>query len=196
MNLKKKAELGDVEVSDEQLISLRLAPNMSPSLLARIKELHGSHRGMKTASAEMRYLETASKLPLYGLHQFHVKDAEEAHIILSVFAGGVMVFEKGEWLRSDFCQALGILLNRFTWGAIIELSYKRSIFYIQVRAGVVSNNVSRIGFLCPTSGKFKAAILIIHFYCTFLKYKTDHLFLSSCTSVLRLVTVPPYGKTL
>ena len=42
--LDKKAELGDVEVSDEQLISLRLAPNMSPSLLARIKELHGSHR--------------------------------------------------------------------------------------------------------------------------------------------------------
>ena len=54
-------------------------------------------RGMKTASAEMRYLETASKLPLYGLHQFHVKDAEEAHIILSVFAGGVMVFEKGAY---------------------------------------------------------------------------------------------------
>ena len=40
----KKAELGDVEVTDEQLNSLRLAPNMSPSLLARIKELHGSHR--------------------------------------------------------------------------------------------------------------------------------------------------------
>ena len=74
---------------------------------------------MSTNAAEMRYLETASKLALYGLHQFHVKDGEEAHIILSVFAGGIVIFEKG------------ILLNRFTWGAIIELSYKRSVFYIQ-----------------------------------------------------------------
>jgi len=142
-SLAAQAELGDMTLDDEQLMALRLAPNMSSALMARIKELHRSHRGMKTSAAEMRYLETASKLALYGLHQFHVKDGEEAHIILSVFANGIVIFEKG------------ILLNRFTWGAIIELSYKRSIFYIQVRAGVVSNQVSRIGFLCPSSGTAK-----------------------------------------
>jgi len=43
----------------------------------------------------MRYLETASRLPLYGLHQFHVKDAEHTHIILSVYSGGIIIFEKG-----------------------------------------------------------------------------------------------------
>jgi len=144
-SLAAQAELGNhgLELDDEQLSALRLAPNMSPALLSRIKELHRSHRCMSTNAAEMRYLETASKLALYGLHQFHVKDGEEAHIILSVFAGGIVIFEKG------------ILLNRFTWGAIIELSYKRSVFYIQVRAGVVGNNVSRVGFLCPTSGTAK-----------------------------------------
>ena len=68
---------------------------MTTSLLERISELHMSHSGLKTSLAELKYLETASKLPLYGLHQFHVKDGEETHIILSVYSGGIMVFEKG-----------------------------------------------------------------------------------------------------
>lgn len=54
-----------------------------------------------------------------------------------------MVFEKG------------IMLNRIAWPSILELSYKRSIFYVQVRAGTVSNSISKIGFLCPTSGTAK-----------------------------------------
>ena len=77
------------------LLALKLAPNVTTSLLERISELHMSHSGLKTSLAELKYLETASKLPLYGLHQFHVKDGEETHIILSVYSGGIMVFEKG-----------------------------------------------------------------------------------------------------
>ena len=49
----------------------------------------------------------------------------------------------------------GIMLNRIAWPSILELSYKRSIFYVQVRAGTVSNSISKIGFLCPTSGTAK-----------------------------------------
>ena len=77
------------------LLSLRLAPNVSTSLLERISELHLAQRGISTATAEMKYLETSSKLPLYGLHQFHVRDAEKVHIILGVHHGGVFIFEKG-----------------------------------------------------------------------------------------------------
>ena len=47
------------------------------------------------------------------------------------------------------------MLNRIAWPSILELSYKRSIFYVQVRAGTVSNSISKIGFLCPTSGTAK-----------------------------------------
>jgi len=48
----------------------------------------------------------------------------------------------------------GILLNRLAWPTIIELSYKRSVFYVQVRAGAVENTNAKIGFLCPTSGLY------------------------------------------
>jgi hypothetical protein len=147
-SLAAQAELGDApkiygpkELND--LLALKLAPNVTTSLLERISELHMSHSGLKTSLAELKYLETASKLPLYGLHQFHVKDGEETFIILSVYSGGIMVFEKG------------IMLNRIAWPSILELSYKRSIFYVQVRAGTVSNSISKIGFLCPTSGTAK-----------------------------------------
>ena len=81
------------------LLALKLAPNVTTSLLERISELHMSHSGLKTSLAELKYLETASKLPLYGLHQFHVKDGEETHIILSVYSGGIMVFEKGTLIK-------------------------------------------------------------------------------------------------
>jgi erythrocyte membrane protein band 4.1 len=138
-SLAAQAELGDappVYGSEELncLLALRLAPNVTTSLLERISELHISHHGLKSNIAELKYLETASKLSLYGQHQFHVKDAESTHIILSVYSGGITIFEKD------------IIINRFAWPAIIELSYKRSVFYIQVRAGSVENTNARIGF--------------------------------------------------
>ena len=91
-NIFRPKELND-------LLALKLAPNVTTSLLERISELHMSHSGLKTSLAELKYLETASKLPLYGLHQFHVKDGEETHIILSVYSGGIMVFEKGKLIK-------------------------------------------------------------------------------------------------
>ena len=39
-SLAAQAELGDMTLDDEQLMALRLAPNMSSALMARIKELH------------------------------------------------------------------------------------------------------------------------------------------------------------
>ena len=140
------------------LLALRLAPNVTTSLLERISELHISHRGLKSNIAELKYLETASKLSLYGQHQFHVKDAESTHIILSVYSGGITIFEKGmtyHCMTHTMTHNLDIIINRFAWPAIIELSYKRSVFYIQVRAGSVENTNARIGFLCPTSGTAK-----------------------------------------
>ena len=77
------------------LLSLRLAPNVSTSLLERISELHLAQRGTDTAQAEIRYLETSSQLAFYGLHQFHVRDAEKVDITLGVHHGGIFIFEKG-----------------------------------------------------------------------------------------------------
>ena len=51
---------------------------------------------MDTQASEMKYLETCSNLPLYGLHQFHVRDAEKVDITLGVHYGGIYIFEKGK----------------------------------------------------------------------------------------------------
>jgi hypothetical protein len=146
--LAAQAEIGNAPkvygpVDLNNLLSLRLAPNVSTSLLERISELHLAQRGTDTAQAEIRYLETSSQLAFYGLHQFHVRDAEKVDITLGVHHGGIFIFEKG------------ILLNRLAWPAIIELSYKRDLFFVKVRAGSVANNEAKIGFVCPTSGTAK-----------------------------------------
>lgn len=47
------------------------------------------------------------------------------------------------------------MLNRLAWPAIIELSYKRDLFFVKVRAGSVMNTDAKIGFVCPTSGTAK-----------------------------------------
>ena len=63
--------------------------------------------------------------------------------------------EQSVRVQTNLYQSKGIMLNRIAWPSILELSYKRSIFYVQVRAGTVSNSISKIGFLCPTSGTAK-----------------------------------------
>jgi len=93
-------------------------------------------------------LETASKLPLYGLHQFHVRDAENTDLVLACHFGGIYIMQNT------------ILLNRFAWPTIIELSYKRDIFYVKVRAGIVNNLETKIGFICPSTGVAKRIWLI------------------------------------
>jgi hypothetical protein len=70
-SLAAQAELGDAPVQYTQkdhnaLVSLKLAPNVSENLMQRISDLHVAQNGLKTSKAELKYLETASKLPLYG----------------------------------------------------------------------------------------------------------------------------------
>ncbi|CBY14383.1 unnamed protein product [Oikopleura dioica] len=152
-SLAAQAELGDAPVQYTQkdhnaLVSLKLAPNVSENLMQRISDLHVAHNGLKTSKAELKYLETASKLPLYGLHQFHVRDAENTDLVLACHFGGIYIMQNT------------ILLNRFAWPTIIELSYKRDIFYVKVRAGIVNNLETKIGFICPSTGVAKRIWLI------------------------------------
>ena len=140
-NIFRPKELND-------LLALKLAPNVTTSLLERISELHMSHSGLKTSLAELKYLETASKLPLYGLHQFHVKDGEETHIILSVYSGGIMVFEKGTLIK--------------TWpglsGLLDPVRGPNSLFWSSQRYNVKSNCLAlyswtilqALNILCPS----------------------------------------------
>ena len=97
-----------------------------------------------------------AKLTVFRLHQFHVRDAENTDLVLACHFGGIYIMQNSKSNPFSIVSIwfLAILLNRFAWPTIIELSYKRDIFYVKVRAGIVNNLETKIGFICPSTGLF------------------------------------------
>ena len=57
---------------------------------------------------------------------FKLQDVENKPLVLGIHASGILVYK--DRLR----------INRFVWPKILKLSYKRNIFYVQIRPGPVS----------------------------------------------------------
>ena len=55
-----------------------------------------------------------------------LQDVENKPLVLGIHASGILVYK--DRLR----------INRFVWPKILKLSYKRNIFYVQIRPGPVS----------------------------------------------------------
>ena len=51
-----------------------------------------SRRGLTPAEAELKYLDNAKKLAMYGVDLHPAKDSEDVNILLGVCASGLLVF--------------------------------------------------------------------------------------------------------
>lgn len=132
-----QAELGDYEPDEHgpnYLADFRFAPNQTPELEEKVSELHKQHRGQKPSEAELRYLENAKKLAMYGVDLHQAKDSAGVDIMMGVCASGLLVYR--DRLR----------INRFAWPKILKISYKRNNFYIKIRPGEFEQFESTIGF--------------------------------------------------
>ncbi|XP_048881016.1 protein 4.1b isoform X6 [Brienomyrus brachyistius] len=135
-----QSELGehDPDLHGADYVSqLRLAPGQSRDLEEKITELHRSYRSMSPAQADMMFLENAKKLSMYGVDLHQAKDLEGVDIMLGVCSSGLMVYK--DKLR----------INRFPWPKVLKISYKRSSFFIKVRASEQEQYESMIGFKLP-----------------------------------------------
>jgi len=92
------------------------------------------YRGQTPAEAELHYLENAKKLAMYGIDLHQAKDSEGVEILLGVCCSGLLVYR--DRLR----------INRFAWGKILKISYKRNNFYIKIRPGEFDQFESTVGF--------------------------------------------------
>ncbi|CAH0597090.1 unnamed protein product [Chrysodeixis includens] len=123
-----QAELGDREqcaALSSALHQHRAAPvgAITPELEANIDELYRKHKGQTPAEAELNYLETAKRLPLYGAELHAAADARDAPLALAVCHHGLSVYRDG------------VMMNRFPWAMISKLSYKSRVFCVRLRAG-------------------------------------------------------------
>ena len=86
-------------------------------------------RAQTPAEAEMRYLDNAKKLAMYGVDLHEAKDSENIDVMVGVCASGLLVYR--DRLR----------IHRFAWPKILKISYKRNVFQIKLRPGEVSSFV-------------------------------------------------------
>ncbi|KAM8734767.1 uncharacterized protein AB9X84_023470 isoform 12-T13 [Acanthopagrus schlegelii] len=135
-----QSELGeyDPEVHGADYVKdLTLAPGQSKELEEKVMDLHRTYRSMSPAQADMLFLENAKKLAMYGVDLHQAKDLDGVDITLGVCSSGLMVYK--DKLR----------INRFPWPKVLKISYKRSSFFIKIRASEQEQYESTIGFKLP-----------------------------------------------
>lgn len=93
--------------------------------------------GMKPNEADIKYLETAKRLELYGVDLHPAKDTENVDIYIGVGFHGVVIYR--DRLR----------IGRFAWPKVLRISYKKNNFYLKIRPDYVSYLVYfKYLFLC------------------------------------------------
>uniref|UniRef100_A0A8C4X0U3 Erythrocyte membrane protein band 4.1 like 2 n=1 Tax=Eptatretus burgeri TaxID=7764 RepID=A0A8C4X0U3_EPTBU len=136
-----QSELGDYDPSAHQPAylseaHLHLSPlPLTPDMEEKTTELHKAHKVMVLLQeADISFLESATKLSMYGVDLHHAKDSEGVDIMLGVCANGLLVYR--DRLR----------ISRFAWPKILKISYKRRNFYIRLGPGELEQFDSTIGF--------------------------------------------------
>ncbi|KAF7259085.1 hypothetical protein EG68_05200 [Paragonimus skrjabini miyazakii] len=121
-----QAELGDYDErehggSTDYLKEFEFVPSPTPQLIQKIAELHKTHVGMKPNQADIKYLETAKRLELYGVDLHPVRDTENVEIYMGVGFHGIVIYR--DRLR----------IGRFAWPKVLRISYKKNNFYLKIR---------------------------------------------------------------
>ncbi|MEQ2275086.1 hypothetical protein XENORESO_020348, partial [Xenotaenia resolanae] len=135
-----QSELGEYDPElhgTDYVKDLSLAPGQSKELEEKVMELHRTYRSMSPAQADLLFLENAKKLAMYGVDLHQAKDLDGVDITLGVCSSGLMVYK--DKLR----------INRFPWPKVLKISYKRSSFFIKIRASEQEQYESTIGFKLP-----------------------------------------------
>ncbi|XP_046848837.1 protein 4.1-like [Xenia sp. Carnegie-2017] len=101
-----QSEFGDydpLQHGQDYLDGLVFAPEQSPELIMKIKELHRSHKGLTPMEADLQYLEYARKLTMYGVDLHEARNVHGADIHVGVSFAGIAIYK--DQIRT----------NKFTW---------------------------------------------------------------------------------
>ncbi|XP_018330601.1 tyrosine-protein phosphatase non-receptor type 4 isoform X2 [Agrilus planipennis] len=136
-----QSELGDYH-SDEHgpnyLSNLQLIPMQTEEMEKKIAELHKLHRGQLPADAEFNFLDHAKRIDMYGVELHKAKDNMNRDIQLGVTSIGLVVFQNN------------IRVSAFSWSKIMKISFKRKMFFIQLRREPSESYDTLLGFNMDT----------------------------------------------
>ncbi|XP_053618646.1 protein 4.1 homolog isoform X2 [Plodia interpunctella] len=112
---------------------------LTPEMEEKVDELYRKHKGQTPAEAELNYLESAKKLPLYGAELHVASDVQNVDIVLAVAAHGITVFRDGQ------------LMNRFPWAKITKISYNKRTYTLRLRASEFDEFETHVTFRLPST---------------------------------------------
>lgn len=110
------------------------APLARSALQDNVHALYLKHRGMSPVEAELQYLASAARLPLYGAHTHAARD-----VTLALSAAGLALCNEG------------VVLSRFPWPKIIKMSYNKRSFTLKLRASEFDEFETDVSFKLPST---------------------------------------------
>ncbi|KPM10633.1 FERM, RhoGEF and pleckstrin domain-containing protein 2-like protein [Sarcoptes scabiei] len=119
-----QSEFGDYnleECSDHLYVSqFNLIPNQDEEFELNVMENHQKLKGLSPAEADLKLLELAKDLEMYGVKLSAVKDHDGISLNLAVVHHGILIFQNHT------------KVNTFDWNKIRKLSFKRKRFFIKL----------------------------------------------------------------
>jgi len=125
-SLAVQSELGDynhLQHKGNYVSGFKFLPTQTKEFDAEVQRLHKMHKGLSPSQAESQAIKKAQKLDLYGVEIHHAKDNEEKDLDVGVTSSGMIFFQNGSKVR------------QFKWSAIVKISFKRKLFFVQLRGG-------------------------------------------------------------
>lgn len=122
-----QGDVGDYEArdhGDDYLDGMVFAPNQTPELLEKIRELHRENRGLSPEEADSQYLKiAASKLVMFGVDAHPARDEQGNEILIGVSHEGVAHYKDR------------LVVNSVPWTKIVYVKYRKRNFIVKSHPG-------------------------------------------------------------
>jgi len=147
-----QAEVGDYDpgLVDEDGIAayireMEFVPGQNEEFECQVGEFHKSHAGQTPADAEMNMLDKVKRLELYGVDLHQAMDLDGIRLYIGISPTGVRIYQAGDMVR----------MNSFNWAKVLQVSFHKDKFYIQLRPTERSCVKDKIGFRIPSVASCK-----------------------------------------
>ncbi|XP_029194495.2 protein 4.1-like isoform X1 [Acropora millepora] len=142
-----QGDVGDYEArehGDDYLDGMVFAPNQTPELLEKIRQLHKGNRGLSPEDADLQYLKfAASKLVMYGVDAHPARDEQGSEVLLGVSHEGIATYKDR------------LVVNRIPWPKIDYIKYKKRKFVVKSHPGELDTLTTIAIFKCPSEKAVK-----------------------------------------
>ncbi|XP_060688329.1 LOW QUALITY PROTEIN: FERM domain-containing protein 7-like [Hemiscyllium ocellatum] len=149
-----QAEVGDFdEELDQTHLQSKIYVANQERLVHKIMNFHQKLVGLTSATSDLRLLDTARKLEMYGVRLHPANDGEGTQINLAVLHMGILVFQGKT------------KINTFNWAKIRKLSFKKKHFFIKLHSNIFTASCKdSLEFLMASRNACK------HFWKTCVEY--------------------------